>query len=190
LGGSVFHGTNIAELILPEGLEYFGGWNFAYTRVKSIIIPDSVTKMGDFGLASSLEQIIVSENHPLYRTIDGNLYSKDGTKLIQYAPGKNDKSFIVPSHVTTLCKGAFYSCKLENLTITKNVKEIEAGCSSAWSSNLKNVIFENQNDWFLYEGETLIEAISVTDSLKNAMKFAQGMNGSTYTWKNIPGEKS
>ena len=47
----------------------------------------------------ALTSISVDENNTVYKSIDGNLYSKDGKTLVQYAVGKQDKSFVIPDSV-------------------------------------------------------------------------------------------
>ena len=51
----------------------------------SVSIPNSVTSIGEaaFCGCDSLTSIVVDENNQYYRSIDGNLYSKDGHTLIQ-----------------------------------------------------------------------------------------------------------
>ena len=76
------------------------------------MISESVTSIGDYAFSScdSLTSIIVDNNNPYYKSIDGNLYNKDGLTLIQYAIGKQTTSFIIPSCVTSIGDYAFYDC--------------------------------------------------------------------------------
>ncbi len=72
-----------------------------------------------------LTNITVAEDNPYYKTIDGNLYSKDGKVLIKYASGKTDKSFVIPNGVTTIAECAFSSCdSLTNVVIPDSVEYI------------------------------------------------------------------
>lgn len=59
-----------------------------------------------------LENINVSPDNPVYKSIDGVLFSKDGKKLIWYPPTKNEgKSYTVPNSVKTIASRAFYQAK-------------------------------------------------------------------------------
>ena len=113
--------------------------------LKSVIIPDSVTTIGEYAFneCTRLESITVDEDNTAYKSIDGNLYTKDGKTLIQYAIGKTATSFTFPDSVTTICGYAFYGCSsLENATIPDNVITIGewayCGCDNLLSVVLGN----------------------------------------------------
>ena len=91
-----------------------------------------------FRYCSSLTSITVDSNNSAYKTINGNLYTKDGKTLIQYAIGKNDSSFIIPDSVTTISAHAFYYCSsLTSVVIGDRVTAIGSSafeyCSSLTS---------------------------------------------------------
>jgi hypothetical protein len=75
-----------------------------------------VTSIDDssFEYCCSLTSIEVDENNTAYKSIDGNLYTKDGKTLIKYAIGKTATSFTIPNNVTSIGSGAFSDC--DNLT--------------------------------------------------------------------------
>ena len=79
----------------------------------SVKIPSTVEFIGNdaFGGCISLAEIKVERGNKNYCAIDGNLYTKDRSSLVQYAAGKKDESFTVPSHVTTIGTYAFSGCK-------------------------------------------------------------------------------
>ncbi|MBQ4269005.1 MAG: leucine-rich repeat domain-containing protein, partial [Clostridia bacterium] len=82
-------------------------------KLTSLVIPDSVTSIGTevFAFCSSLVNISVDENNANYKSINGDLYNKDGTTLIQYAIGKSTTSFTIPDGVTSIGDSAFYYCR-------------------------------------------------------------------------------
>lgn len=92
-------------------------------KIRRIIIPSSVEKInaGGFQIARdncsytyfgciNNEEFIVDENNPNYKSIDGNLYNKDGTVLLQYAAGKKDEVFKVPEGVEEFKGAVFFGC--------------------------------------------------------------------------------
>lgn len=73
----------------------------------------------------SITSITVDEENPSYKSIDGNLYSKDGKVIIKYANAKTETSFIIPDSVTRIEKGAFQSSQnLESISIPDSVDYI------------------------------------------------------------------
>ena len=118
--------------------------------LESIELPDSLNTIGAraFSNCESLSSITVGEGNPWYKSIDGNLYSKNGKTLIQYATGKTDKSFTVPDSVTALRDKAFADCTfLETVVIGKNVTTIGYYTFSL-CYNMKQVIFANTEGWW------------------------------------------
>ena len=122
------------KVIIPSAITYngktykvtaIGKWAFFWcTNLTSITIPNSVISIGD-GAFGGCENIDVDKNNTHYKSIDGNLYSKDGTTLIQYAIGKTKTSFTIPDHVNTIGEWAFSRCEnLTSITIPNSVTTI------------------------------------------------------------------
>ncbi|MDY6367466.1 MAG: leucine-rich repeat domain-containing protein, partial [Clostridia bacterium] len=94
---------------------------------------------------SSLTNINVLENNANYKSIDGNLYSKDGKTLIKYAIGKTATEFSIPNSVTSIGNYAFYNCSsLTSVTIPDSVTSIGSYafecCSSLTSVTIPNSV--------------------------------------------------
>ena len=91
----------------------------------------------------SLINITVDENNPIYKSIDGNLYTKDGKTLIQYAIGKENTSFVIPDSVTTIGNYSFEYCdNLMSVTISDSVTVIGDSVFER-CNNLTNVTIGN-----------------------------------------------
>ena len=95
---------------------------YACTGLCSLYISASVEKI-EPGIAISqegeltIESIEVDENNKYYSSLDGNLYNKEKTRIIQYAVGKKDRFFSIPESVTSIEDEAFWSAR--NLTEVK-----------------------------------------------------------------------
>ena len=129
---------------IPKGVETIDDYALYFSaHLKKVVLPDSlsglydvdyddplyqymgITSMPQFLYCSSLKKIKVSDSHPDYKTIDGNLYTKDGTVLIQYAEGKKARNFTIPEGVTTTSNFAFYYCEsLKKITLPSTVSEV------------------------------------------------------------------
>ena len=54
--------------------------------------------------------LVISDTNNSYKTVDGVLYSKNGSYLIYYPTYKTDISFTVPSDVKVVLNNAFSNC--------------------------------------------------------------------------------
>ncbi len=118
----------VTELKIPNTITAIKDSTFYQcSSLMSVVIPDSVTSIGDyvFSQCYSLTEIKVSENNTVYKSLDDNLYSKDGTTLIQYASGKTATSFTIPDGVTSIGDHAISYCNnLTSIIIPDSVTSI------------------------------------------------------------------
>ena len=147
IGESAFWGcSSLTSITIPNSVTYIGNSAFGgCENLTSITIPDSVTSIGieAFGRCENLTSIDVDKNNTHYKSIDGNLYSKDGTILIQYAIGKTNTSFTIPNGVTSIGKIAFEYCKnLTSISIPNNVTTI-GNFAIIWCENLTSITIPN-----------------------------------------------
>ena len=102
---------------------------FSFSELTSITIPKTITTIenGAFEDCYDLTSITVDENNTKYKSVDGNLYTKDGKVLIQYASGKDATHFSIPDGVTEIGAGAFDCCEhLIGISIPDSVTTIGA----------------------------------------------------------------
>lgn len=143
--GTFGHCTKLKEITLPEKLEKIGEYTFdACSSLEKITIPKNVKEIGGgafqtanvyFGirmytspeeeLESNLKEIVVAEGNDNFCCIDGVLYNKDCSTLIQYPLGVYRKEFTIPKSVKVIGKGAFYDLPIQNILFDGDVEEIE-----------------------------------------------------------------
>lgn len=136
---------------IPENA--FGGCS----ALESVSLPDSVTSIGRwaFGGCSSLTSITVSENNENYKSIDGNLYSKDGTRLILYATGKTTSSFTIPDSVISISEYAFQGfSSLTSITISDGVTNIGSGAFCGCYALTDIIFIGTKEQWNAIEKDT------------------------------------
>ena len=131
IGDSAFYYCDgLASVIFGENsqLTSIGVWAFRNCdSLAQIEIPDSVTSIGEgaFKECDLLTSISVGNNSTAYSSIDGNLYSKDATVLVQYASGKADAVFEIPNGVQKIGESAFSRCySLQSIVIPASVEQI------------------------------------------------------------------
>ena len=129
IGEAAFSGcTSLKSVTIGNGVTSIGGSAFyKCTSLKSVTIGNGVTSISSSAFAdcTSLTSIIVDQNNTAYASIDGNLYNKDKTTLIQYAKGKTATEFTIPDGVTSIGDSAFAWCdSLTSVTIPDSVTSI------------------------------------------------------------------
>lgn len=141
LGENLFWRTGIESITIPEGVTIV---NSAFQYCESLVsieIPSTVTSIEAYAFDGcySLTEIKVDSKNKNYKSIDGDLYSKDGKTLVQYAIGKKGKTFRIPSNVKEIVEGAFRGCTLETIGISSNVETVICG-TFFMCENLKSVV--------------------------------------------------
>ena len=146
---SAFNGcANLTSIIIPDSVTSIGDFAFENcSGLTSITIPDSVTSIGDhaFYNCSSLTSITVSENNKYFSSLNGVLFNKDKTDLITYPIGNERTEYTIPDSVTSIGNFAFYNCSsLTSITIPDSVASIGNSafynCSSLTNIKLPDVI--------------------------------------------------
>ena len=126
----------LESLEIPSTVSYLGHSVFwDCNNLKTITIPASVTKMEydalwyDYGMTD----ILVDEANPSYKSIDGIVYTKDGTQLL-HCPCGRIGTVTIAENTTTLDHSFFCCEKLEKVVIPASVKTIgEATFSNCYS---------------------------------------------------------
>ena len=111
------HGLTTIEI--PNSVKSISSQAFFSCRnLTTVSIGNSVTTIenGAFSACISLEGIVVSEENPVYSSLDGVLYNKDKTELLKWPDKK--LSVTIPESVTSIGDWAFYYCSgLTSITL-------------------------------------------------------------------------
>ena len=122
-----YYCERLKSVTTPNSVKTIGQWAFAYcTGLTSVTIPYSVTTIGNsaFLACSNLTDIIVDSENSSYCSIDGILYDKEASVLIN-CPGKKEGEPTIPGSVTVIGSNAFSFCAgLTSVTIPSSVKTI------------------------------------------------------------------
>ena len=101
---------NLALATLPAGLQVIGRGVFDQCKkLSSVVIPAGVISIGDgaFAGCGSLPTITVAAGNTKYVAVDGVLFYKDKTVLLQYPAGRAATSYVIPAEVTNIVDEAF-----------------------------------------------------------------------------------
>ena len=115
------------DVVIPSKIDGYTVANlgsqlfFGAYGVTSVSIPATVTYFGDdpndnmwdyvFSYCRNLTAIYVDSQNPVFCSVDGVLYSKDKTMLINYPCSRPGTSYHVPLGVDYLCCTSFAACQ-------------------------------------------------------------------------------
>ena len=113
LGDSAFeYCTSLLSVTLPDGVSSVGMFAFSHCEnLTDVSFGKNIRQIGlhAFRDCPALEGIEISPLCEYYKSIDSNLYSKDGKTFIRYCFGKQDETFVMPEGVTSIYESAFDS---------------------------------------------------------------------------------
>jgi hypothetical protein len=126
IGSSAFfYCYRLTNITILNSVTFIGNDAFnECTSLTNVMIPESVVSIGRgaFSDCTSLSAIAVETNNPSYSDLNGVLFNKYQTMLIQYPKGKVGNDYTIPSSVTIIGDQAFSSCQtLTNVTIPDGV---------------------------------------------------------------------
>ena len=151
--------------------------------IKSVTIRDDVISIIGcaFEGCKGLTSINVDKGNPYLKSIDGVLFSKDGTELIKCPEGKKANNYTIPDSVTKIRKYAFIGCKgLTSINVDEknpNYKSIGGVIFSKDEKTLHtypagkkatNYIIPNsvtKIDYYAFYGCTGLTSITIPDSV-------------------------
>ena len=141
IGGSSFANcAYLTEISIPDSVTLISSGAFSKcTSLENIMIPDSVTEIAADAFVCGIAEITVSDGNQNYSSVDGVLFNKEQTMLIDYPEGSLETSYHIPDGVTEIASGAFSDCRnLQEIIMPDSVIVMqESACKAC--SNLKHV---------------------------------------------------
>ena len=147
--------SGLISIVLPEALISIGDAAFDLcTSLISVTIPKNVTGFGvtPFWDCFSLNAINADPENAKFASIDGVLFTKDFSTLVEYPGGKN-ASVMIPAIVTEIGGGAFgYCTSIISLIIPNRVTSLGDlafwGCSALTTLTIPASVTSVGNDAF------------------------------------------
>jgi hypothetical protein len=200
--------TDVKKIIIENGVTYIGKYAFyMFANATTVSIANTVTEIGEaaFDSCISLESVSISADltvigeyafcrcnslsginvdgaNPNYSSLDGVLFNKDKTILIQYPCAKTGTSYSVPESVVVIGDRAFSHCNnLESVEIPEGVTTIEtyafSSCEKLENINIPDSVTSIGEGAFKYVSDTLTVTASCNHSLLPAI-----IDGTSYVW--------
>lgn len=143
IGNYAFSNSSIESISLPNSLtEIPSGMFNCCENLKTCHIPKGINKIGSdvFSECNNLESFSVSAENSTYAAVNGVLYNKAKTKIIQ-CPPKLTGSYTIPNTVTSISGYAFAYCsELTEISLPSRLTAINDAafmyCSSLTSVTL------------------------------------------------------
>jgi len=138
-------------LVIPDGFITIS--SLFLPKLEKLYISETVDRTHDVCTSEyaaiyseKLEAIIVDPKNKNLKSVDGMLFSKDGTNLLKYPAKKAGKEYSIPDDVESICYGAFSGCQLEIVYYPKQKGGIENyeqyGLSDPYEEAVDNLGFE------------------------------------------------
>ncbi len=161
IGERAFNGTGLTSVAIPDAVTAIGGFAFyecsnltsvtftdnsrlmtieshafAGTKITAFKIPAhaavNVYFISDiFRDCLNLSQITVAAGNEYFKSVDGVLYSKDGTMLLVYPAAKEETIYTVPPELTWIGSFAFANTRLERIQFSASQANISKSVSFA-----------------------------------------------------------
>ena len=147
---SLFSGTGIEKLVIPEGVTEIGAGAFSGSSLKEVVLPRTLTKIGDSAFSGTqLTRLTLPEGITEigFSAFSGSslkevVLPRTLTKIGDYAFGRTQlKDITLPTSVTSIGSGAFGAIdSLSSVVIPKNLSN---AYGAFWGSqHLKTIHFE------------------------------------------------
>ncbi len=144
IGNRAFDGcTGLTAIEIPNSVTYIGSDAFSKCKFTTFDIPDSVKfigygalgscpnlttvtigsgletiEAGAFSQSVKLTAINASAENNYFSSVDGVLFNKEKTEIVQYPSGKTGSTYSIPDSVIKIRDGAFAQCsKLVSMVI-------------------------------------------------------------------------
>lgn len=118
IGAGAFSGCSLlVNMKLPDSVAAIGEGAFLNcNELVSLRLPASLSSFDPAMLGcKKLTNLTVSESNPNYTSVDGVLFSKDGSSLVYYLPTRENAEYAVPDGTKEIADKAFS----ENVSLTK-----------------------------------------------------------------------
>lgn len=173
----VFYGCDrLASVVLPNDIaDVFDNTFYNCVALTNVSIGSNVSNMGPVAFIGcvSLREVNINANNNNFKSVNGVIYSKDGSKLVYYPPGRIDSSYEILDSVTTIGNYAFKKAQFLSEIIMSN-KITSIGAQAFLECPLYNITLSNTLTYLGGEAFSdcfALESIVLPDTLQNILGY-------------------
>ena len=175
--------SSLSEIVIPSSVTSIGDWAFSYCfSLKYISIPKSVIGLNGNPFVECKGKLECLSPNFVYE--DDILFNKDKSRIISFR-NQNVESYVIPSSVTSIGKGAFTGCySLSEIVIPSSVTCIGDGAFS-FCRSLSEIVIPSSvtsiGDWAFSNCDSLSEIVipssvtSIGDGAFSNCKFPNNL---------------
>ena len=184
IGDHAFSGCDsLSEIVIPSGVTSIGNYAFSgCSSLKYISIPKSVIGLNGNPFVEWKGKLECLSPNFVYE--DDILFNKDKSRIISFR-NQNVESYVIPSSVTSIGKGAFTGCySLSEIVIPSSVTSIGDGAFS-FCRSLSEIVIPSSvtsiGDWAFSNCDSLSEIVipssvtSIGDGAFSNCKFPNNL---------------
>ena len=122
--------SKLTSAVIPDNVTEISYSAFSEcSNLATVSIGKGVTDIYPYVFSDcpKLESFTVADANTAYKSVDGVLFNKTGTTLINYPAAKTGTEYVIPDTVTELGDDAFMYSNLVSITVGKNVSSLTVG---------------------------------------------------------------
>ena len=173
IGKSAFKNCKIKEIELPASVAKLGSKPFEGCSIARLVVPDSLASDGFTDLVagiSGLKNIECRSTCKNFTTIDGALFSKDGTELVFCPADKVAEVYTVPAEVRKIGDYSFKdNVGVKSVVFADADKDLEIGQYAFQNSSIESVTLPDRLvsiALYAFSGCASLKTVTFGDSCK------------------------
>lgn len=115
---------------IPEDISEVDSEALNCPGLRKLVIPNTLSHIPNFAFLDNIEEILVEDGNECCSSVDGVLFNKDKTALIQFPKKHKATSYRIPDSVKIIAGHAFCCC--QNLTEVILPNNVEIGWYAFW----------------------------------------------------------
>ena len=171
IGVSAFEGeSTLTSISLPESLRSIGDFAFSDSGITGTQhIPQNLSYFGEgaFASCSKLTGFDVDGANNYYNSIDGVVYSEDGTRLVAYPAGNTNYDYAVKQGTLAIGGAAFYGAQYVNYVYLNSELEDIGNQSFTYATSLNYMQIPDNTikiGRYAFEGTSSLTTVSFSEN--------------------------